>query len=113
MISIRMTDGMGRGVFSTEHIKAGTWLGTFHTLPVALEKAEALADHVFVGDDGGASVVFGWLSLVNHGPANIENLWSVSDVGEVVRVRATRDIAAGEQLFFDYRFDPGTAPDWA
>jgi hypothetical protein len=108
-----MTGSMGRGVFATERIPAGTMLGEFHTLTVSLDRAEALVDHVFIGDDGAATLVFGWLSLVNHGPANIEKQWSWTDAGEIVRVRTSRDVARGEQLFFDYQFEPGTAPAWA
>lgn len=112
MIEVRLTPDMGRGVFVTQDVSAGTVLGEFHTLQCSAT-VPPLSDYAFVGDDGSACLVFGWLSLVNHGMPNIEKRWIMTELGEIAVAVAARDIVAGEQLFHDYGFAEGEAPAWA
>lgn len=60
-------------------------------------------------------MVLGWIELVNHSTApNAERTWRTSAEGEMVSLYATREIAAGEQLLIDYRFEAtGERPSWA
>ncbi|MFZ4807371.1 MAG: SET domain-containing protein-lysine N-methyltransferase [Hyphomicrobiaceae bacterium] len=115
---VALAGDMGRGVFADRAVAAGEVLGSFYTIhicaaerPAALQTA--LRDFIFFDEDGSAEVVLGWLSLVNHGQPNIVKSWRATQLGPVVTVTAARDLAAGEQLYFDYQFDPGTEPDWA
>lgn len=112
MIYVRMTESMGRGVFAVSDIKAGTEMGRWHTLPTVAH-VSPVSEYVFVGDDGRACVVFGWLSLVNHGVPNILKVWEQTPEVEVAVAVAARDIAAGEQLFHDYGFAEAERPAWA
>lgn len=119
-ITVRMTPGMGRGVFAARDIEAGEMLGSFHTvrLPPAEVKALAgttLSHYWFEDDDGSAHVVFGWIELINHAlTPNADRSWHATPEGEVVTLFATSPIAAGAQLFIDYKFDEAAAnPAWA
>lgn len=120
-VRVRMTPNMGRGVFAACDIAAGEVLGEFHSIrvppeEVAAGKGSTLSRFWFEDDaDGAAFVVLGWIELVNHSTApNADRNWRPSAEGEVVSLYATRQIAVGEQLFIDYRFDlDGERPAWA
>lgn len=122
-IEVRMTATMGRGVFALRGFGAGETIAEFHTirLPsaevVAMRAARAtLLSYWFEDDaDGSALIVLGWLELVNHAVSpNLDRRWRTTPEGEIVTVFAAREIAPGEQLFIDYRFDPGAEkPEWA
>jgi len=123
-IIIKMTPGMGRGVFAVRGIAAGEVLGEFHTIRIPASEVAAmrgfkstLANYWFEDDaDGSALVVLGWLELVNHARMpNLDRHWRSTPEGDVVTVVAARDIAAGEQLFIDYLFDASVpdTPEWA
>lgn len=119
-----MTETMGRGVFAARTIAAGEVLAEFHTIRLPVDDVAAmktargvLMNYWFEDDaDGSALIVLGWLELVNHKrPPNLDRLWRETHAGAVVTVIATRDIATGEQLYIDYRFDPAAPnmPAWA
>lgn len=121
LITIHITPTMGRGVFAARHIAAGETLGVFHSIQLPPHEVASMAgstlSHFWFEDDadGAAFVVLGWIELVNHSLSpNVERTWRATPEGEVVTAYATRDIAAGEQLFIDYRFEakPGNPP-WA
>ena len=120
-VMVRLTPGMGRGVIAARSIAAGEVMAEFHTirLPAAEVTAMAggtLSNYWFEDDtDGSALIVLGWLELVNHSRTpNLNRSWRTTPEGEVVTVVAARDIAKGEQLVIDYRFDPGAHnPSWA
>ncbi len=120
-VTVRMTPDMGRGVFAARAIFSGETLAEFHTLTLPPAEVRAMAggtlsNYWFEDDaDGSALIVLGWLELVNHQlPPNLDRHWRATAEGQVVTVVAARDIAASEQLFIDYRFDPGAAnPAWA
>lgn len=120
-VRVRMAPGMGRGVFASRAIRAGEVLGEFHTIrlpanEVAAARGSTLSQFWFEDDaDGSAFLVLGWIELINHSSTpNADRSWRASAEGEVVTLYATHAIAAGEQLFIDYRFDAsGEVPDWA
>jgi SET domain len=120
-IVVRMTPTMGRGVFADRAISAREVLGEFHTIrlppaEVATMAGSTLSQFWFEDDkDGAAFVVLGWIEMVNHATApNLDRSWRATPEGEVVTVYALHDIAPGDQLFIDYRFEANAAnPPWA
>lgn len=117
MLEVRVTKTMGRGVFALGDIAAGDVLGLYHTLqlPPAERQASAggeLSRFWFEDDrDGSAYVVFGLIELVNHSPTpNADRRWHLTEAGYTVELYALRDVAAGDQIFIDYKF-PGTSDD--
>ena len=119
-ITVRMTASMGRGVFAVRTIIAGEILGEFHTIRLPPHEVTAMARSTlshfwFEDDDGSAFVVFGWIELVNHNLVpNADRMWRNTPEGEVVTLFASRNIAAGEQVFIDYKFEPkANNPAWA
>jgi SET domain-containing protein len=120
-VRVAMTATMGRGVFAAEAIARGAEVGRFHTIRIPPAEVRAMAgstlSHFWFEDDadGAAFVVLGFIELVNHSvKPNADRTWHVTPEGEVVRLYALRDIAAGEQIFIDYRFDATSAnPAWA
>lgn len=117
MLEVRVTTTMGRGVFALRDIAAGEVLGIFHALrlPPAEVKAIAggeLSRFWFEDDsDGSAYVVFGLIELTNHSATpNADRRWHRWSDGYTVELFALGTIAAGDQLFIDYKF-AGTADD--
>lgn len=120
-VTVKMTPTMGRGVFAARTIAQGEVLGAFHTIRLPPHEVAAMAgstlSHFWFEDDadGAAFVVLGFIELVNHSlTPNADRSWAPSPEGEIVTLFAARDIAPGEQLFIDYKFDakPGN-PVWA
>jgi len=119
-ITVRRTPTMGRGVFAARAIAHGETLGVFHTIRLPAHEVTAMAgstlSHFWFEDaDGSAFIVLGWIEMINHARTpNADRSWQPTPEGEVVTLFATRDIAVGEQLFIDYKFDAHTSnPAWA
>ena len=120
-ITVRMTPSMGRGVFAGRAIARGELLGEFFTIRLPAGEVKKMAGTSLStfwfedGPGGDAFVVLGWIELVNHSlTPNTDRSWRPTPEGEIVSVHAVRDIALGEQLFIDYRFDPRASnPPWA
>ena len=120
-ITVHITPTMGRGVIAARALHEGEVLGQFHSIRLPPHEVVAMAQstlsHFWFEDDtdGSAFVVLGWIELVNHSlTPNADRSWHHTPEGEVVTVFATRDIAAGEQLFIDYEFEPkADNPVWA
>jgi uncharacterized protein len=117
-----MTEEMGRGVFAVAPIRANEQIDdVFYTVHIPAEEVRAMAGGTlsrfwFEDDkDGSASFVCGYIELMNHDPVpNIDRSWQKTPAGDVVTLRAIRDIEPGEQLFIDYRFEGGSnEPSWA
>lgn len=114
-LAVRMTPTMGRGVFACRAVPCGAGLGSFYTIEVPAAEVRAMAGGTlsrfwFEDEDGSAAVVLGIVELINHSTTpNVGRRWLSSPEGQVVQIFALRDIAAGEQLFIDYKFDG--APD--
>jgi SET domain-containing protein len=107
-LTIVDTPKMGRGVFSSEKIKAGTII---EISPVIVMNAEervlldqtSLHDYIFVW---GAALnqccmALGYVSVYNH--AHMSNCEYEMDYATAsITIKAMRDIAAGEELFINY-----------
>jgi hypothetical protein len=97
----------GRGVFATEAIGAGEVVEVCPVIVVAADEIEALnetslRDHWYGwGEDGEAAVAMGHGSFYNHAD-DPSCTYEVHDVLDALVVRATRDVAAGDELTIDY-----------
>lgn len=111
-LAVRWIPGRGRGVIAAQDIPKGTRV--LADPIVLVPKAESRhADACVVGryvfewnDEGDLCVVLGLGSLINHGlPANVALDSNEQDL--TMDFQALRDIAAGEELVYDYGHDPG------
>ncbi len=102
---------MGRGVFTTEPIPAGT---VVEISPVIVMNAgerkhldqTTLHDYIFEwGDDlSQCCMALGYVPLYNHSyTSNCE--YEMDFAAELIRVTAVRDIVAGEEIFINYNGD--------
>jgi len=119
-VTVRLTPTMGRGVFAARAIAHGETIGVFHTIHLPAREVATMAgstlSHFWFEDvDGSAFIVLGWIEMINHAlTPNTDRSWHATPEGEVVTLFATREIAVGEQLFIDYKFDAHTSnPAWA
>lgn len=93
----------GRGVFTKDPIAAGSLLERcpmMYLEPGDTPEGGTLMDYVFDGGEG-SWLALGLTSLVNHAEepnAEVET----DEEQQVIRLRAIRDIAAGEELFIHY-----------
>ncbi|MCU0381195.1 MAG: SET domain-containing protein [Chitinophagaceae bacterium] len=105
------TPGMGRGVFTSEDIPAGT---VVEVAPVIVMNADArklldqtlLHDYIFEwGQDRmQCAMALGLVPVYNHAaPSNCE--YEMDYDAAVISIRAMRDIRAGEELFINYNGD--------
>jgi SET domain-containing protein len=115
-----MTESMGRGVFATAPIAKGDVIGQFHTIHIPAPEAAKMAGSElsrfwFEAEDGSVLIALGLIELVNHSRTpNCDRRWSQAVGGEVASLFAVKDIAAGEQLTIDYKFNGEPHdPDWA
>lgn len=109
-LTVRLVPGRGRCVFAAQDIQQGTRV--LADPIILVPKADSRhTDACIVGryvfewnDDGDLCVVLGLGSLINHGlPVNVR-----LDSNEEERTMdffATRDIAAGDELVYDYGHD--------
>jgi hypothetical protein len=119
-LEVRMTDTMGRGVFAVAPIRRAATLGTCFTITLPAAEVAVMAGTTpsrfwFEDADGSAALALGIIELINHSPEpNVDRRWIDTPAGPVVQIFALREIAAGEQLYLDYKFD-GAAddPPWA
>lgn len=111
MFEIKVHKKMGRGLFATKKIKAGTVVevspvivfdkveGYFHT--------NTLMNHYVYswGNKGESALALGHGSLFNHSSeANVN--YKTNLRAKTITFWAERDIEKGEQLFIDYGYDP-------
>lgn len=109
---VREMPGRGRCVFAAHDIQKGTRLLADPIIFVPREESK-YTDPCVVGryvfewnDDGDLCVVLGIGSLINHGLP--ENVRLDSNLEErTMDFFALRDIAAGEELVYDYGHDAG------
>lgn len=93
----------GRGVFTKDPIAVGSLLERcpmMYLEPGDTPEGGTLMDYVFDGGEG-SWLALGLTSLVNHAEepnAEVET----DEEQQVIRLRAIRDIAAGEELFIHY-----------
>lgn len=105
------TDTMGRGVFTSEPLPAGT---VVEISPVIVMSAEdrrhldqtALHDYIFEwGEDRkSCCMALGYVPIYNHSyTSNCE--YEMDFEAALIRITTMRDIAAGEELFINYNGD--------
>lgn len=93
----------GRGVFTKDPIAAGSLLERcpmMYLEPEDTPSGGTLMDYVFDGGEG-SWLALGLTSLVNHADEPNAEVETDEDQ-QVIRLRAIRDIAAGEELFIHY-----------
>lgn len=124
-VAVRLLPGKGRGVVTTRDVDAGEPLCVDPCVMLGADDCRTFERTSFHGHyfahpetDGEGCVVLGPTSLVNHdGDApNCRLEWEdTAAAGWVVRLRAGRPLAAGEELTIDYAcplwFEPAP-PAW-
>ena len=116
---IASTSSMGRGVFTSEAIKAGTIVETSPVIVMSAEERKImdqtlLHDYIFEwGEDKEqCCMALGYVPVYNHSyESNCEYEMDYSNAS--IRIRAVKDIGAGEELFINYNGDwNDTKPVW-
>ncbi len=110
-IAYRNISGKGRGIVATQPIASGELVERSPVLPIALHDSEcpALNDYALAwgedvpGFEAGkeCAIGLGYLSLYNHSASpnvGLERHYAENEIS----IRALRDIAAGDELAFDY-----------
>ena len=108
-------DGKGRGVVAIEPILSGALIEIAPVLPLTTESqplpGQILFDYPFLWDDPPyiEAIALGLISMINH--SDEPNAQFETDIAnKIIRLTASRDIAAGEEVTFDYGiplwFDP-------
>ncbi|MEZ4984577.1 MAG: SET domain-containing protein [Saprospiraceae bacterium] len=100
-------EGKGRGVFTAEPIPEGSSIESCPVIVVTADDTERihqtlLHDYYFLwGDDGSSAVALGYGSLYNHSSSpNADYGMDYDNLS--IEVFALRDIAAGEEITFNY-----------
>jgi SET domain-containing protein len=116
---IAPTDAMGRGVFTTENIEAGT---VVEIAPVIVMSGEErtlldktlLHNYIFEWGDNNEQccMALGYVPIYNHSyQSNCE--YEMDFAEELIHIKAVRFIKAGEELFINYNGDwNNTKPLW-
>ncbi|MGI8848358.1 MAG: SET domain-containing protein [Candidatus Dormibacteria bacterium] len=104
-ICVRESDIHGRGVFATAPIAIDEVIELCPVLRVPEEQvgildATRLFEYYFAWE-GDAGVALGFGSLYNHSSAP-NAVYRKDFAADVVEIRARSDIAAGEEITFDY-----------
>lgn len=113
MYSVRMIDGMGRGIIAERNIALGEVITNCELLVLnkpdtSLINQTELQWYTFVFDKANKQdcLVLGDGEIFNHDD-NANVLYGLIDFDgrKLMRFQAARDIKKGEQLFIDYRAD--------
>lgn len=106
-LSIAAIDGKGRGVVAIEPILAGELLEIAPVIPLrptdSPPRTSVLFDYPFLWDDPPyiEAIALGIISMINH--SDSPNAHFETDIPRrIIRLTALRDIAAGEEICFDY-----------
>jgi len=106
-LRIAAVAGKGRGVVAAGPIAAGTLLEVAPVIPLAAPdqppRGSVVYDYPFLWDDPPfiEAIALGMISMVNH--SERPNAAFETDIpNRVVRLSALTDIAAGEEVTFDY-----------
>lgn len=102
--------GKGRGLIASAPLVAGTRLFSDPVVviddpgEIARLEATGLNNWLLFWGDGAVAIAMGWTMLINHSRrAELRNVTSERDhARRLISIVATRDIAAGEELLFDY-----------
>jgi SET domain-containing protein len=116
---IAPTDGMGRGVFTSEDIAKGTVIEISPVIVMTgaerkLLDQTLLHDYIFEWghDRKGCCMALGYIPLYNHAYRS-NGEYEMDFEQRVIKVRAVRHIPAGEEVFINYNGDWNDAkPVW-
>ncbi|MGC4036522.1 MAG: SET domain-containing protein [Chitinophagaceae bacterium] len=106
---VNVTENMGRGIFTTEKIKANT---TIEISPVIVMSDKdrnlldqtLLHDYIFEWGIKQCCMALGYVSVYNHSYAsNCE--YEMDIESQLIRIKTMRAIKAGEELFINYNGD--------
>jgi SET domain-containing protein len=110
-IYVRKARGMGRGVFAARPFRKGEVIEVCPVVPIPTEVTRGPRGREFDcyvykwGKDGDElAIALGYGLLYNHSPRPNARFTRRRSRGEIV-FRATRAIAAGEQILIDYQWD--------
>jgi SET domain-containing protein len=118
-LHIGLTLSMGRGVFTSEAIKAGTLVEVAPVIVMSLEDRAhldqtLLHDYIFEWGDAKdkCCMALGYVPVYNHSyKSNCE--YEMDYLNEQISIKAVMDIVAGSQLFINYNGDfDDTSPLW-
>ena len=113
------TEKMGRGVFTSEAIKAGTIVETSPVIVMSADERKImdqtlLHDYIFEWGDNEdqCCMALGYVPVYNHSyESNCE--YEMDYTSASISIRAVKDIVAGEELFINYNGDWNDAkPVW-
>ena len=110
-IYISSTPSMSRGVFTSQAIETGTLVEEAPVLVMSAEEREwldktLLHDYIFEWGDSKEQccMALGYVPIYNHSyRSNCEYEMDYDQF--LIRIRAVRNIAAGEELFINYNGD--------
>lgn len=105
---IAATDGMGRGVFTSENIEAGTIVETSPVIIMSKEEKKLLDQtqlHDYIFEWGAKKdqccMALGYISVYNHSYRS--NCEYEMDFGNAcISIKTVRFVKAGEELFINY-----------
>lgn len=108
---IASTDSMGRGVFTSENISAGTIIETAPVIVMSTEERKLLDQtllHDYIFEWGKTKdqccMALGFIPIYNHSPeSNCEYEMDFDE--ESISIKTVKDIKAGEELFINYNGD--------
>lgn len=109
-VVVAQIPGKGRGVVASNAIEGGALVMSDPVLVISAADelarlGETRLDHwLLYWDEGAVCVALGWTMLINHSRRpELRNVTTQRDAERgLIHVHATRDIAAGEELLFDY-----------
>lgn len=111
LVRVTQIEGKGRGVVAEVDIEIGTVVLVDPVLIVdnpdevdLIDRRTSLRTHALAWRGGAICFAMGWSGLINH--TRREELHNVTTSRDydaaIMRIVAMRDIAAGEELLFDY-----------
>jgi uncharacterized protein len=110
MLKVKKTKKMGRGVFAKAKIKKNTVVIEDFLLPFSLKDSDLidntdLVRYVYQYDKNTSCVALGLGSLLNHSE-NPNCFFKIDKERDILTVKTSKVIKAGEQLFIDYGYNP-------
>jgi hypothetical protein len=106
-LAIGVVEGKGRCLFATTDIAKGMPVVTDCVVLVPHEHFEQigapLAAYPFAWTAGVDAIAFGLVSFANHDAANPNCVTERNFGAQMIRLTAIRDIAAGEEITYDYK----------
>ena len=105
---IRSTKDLGRGIFTSENIEAGTIIETAPVIVMSLEERKLLDQtilHDYIFEWGHTKekccMALGWVAIYNHSYySNCE--YEMDFENEIISIKTMHFIKVNEQLFINY-----------